>query len=194
MTPTPVGLSGNPGKVADVLGSLDGSTTRFLAALLDEPLKVKVMFQARRPAAGVLPQTVRLRMSAAPDDPVIVRRSQLVAADTGNVISANKVVLDPSHPLVADLDLGTDIPIGYLLSDVEQRRELLQRGVRPWSWGAPEPFSKTRSSVWRSYLIINEGRPVCYIEEVFHPDVAPPPVGASNPGDQHDQPPVAVAG
>ncbi|MEV4116848.1 chorismate pyruvate-lyase family protein [Nonomuraea sp. NPDC049695] len=194
MTPTPLTFSSDPGRVADVLGSLDGSTTRFLSALLDEPLKAKVMLQARRPAAGALPTAVLSRMRPAADDIVIVRRSQLVVADTGAVISENKVVLDIGHPLMADLDLGTDIPIGYLLSEVEQRRELLQRGVRRWSWGMPDPFSTTRPSAWRSYLIVNGGRPICYIEEVFHPDIVAPASQTYGPGEHDERLPVAVAG
>ncbi|MEV4477906.1 chorismate pyruvate-lyase family protein [Nonomuraea sp. NPDC049504] len=175
MTSTHLLFRHEAGRIPDILTSLDGSTTRFLAALLGKQLKARVVLQARRPAAGTVSPAVRARLHAATDDTVLLRRSQLILVETGTVISANKVVLDPGHPLMADIDLGTDIPIGYLLSEVEQRRELLHRGVRPWSWGAPDPFSTARPSLWRSYLIINSGRPLCSIEEVFHPDVVAPP-------------------
>ncbi|MFI6713517.1 chorismate pyruvate-lyase family protein [Nonomuraea sp. NPDC050478] len=181
MTSLPLSLSGDPTKVADVLGNLDGSTTRFLAALLDQPLKARVILQARRPAVTALSRECCLRMGFAVDDIALVRRSQLIIDARDTVISANKVVLDVGHPLMADLDLGTDIPLGYLLGEIEQRREILKRGVRPWSWGCPDPFSTTRASAWRSYLIINSGQPLCHVEEVFHPDVISPPSAASGP-------------
>ncbi|MEV4476647.1 hypothetical protein [Nonomuraea sp. NPDC049504] len=57
-------------KIFDVLRSLDGSTTRFLAALLGKQLKSRVILQAQRPAAGALSPAVRARMNAATDDTV----------------------------------------------------------------------------------------------------------------------------
>ncbi|MEV0151885.1 MULTISPECIES: chorismate pyruvate-lyase family protein [unclassified Nonomuraea] len=184
--------------ITRILLSHDGSTTTLLASLLEEPVRVRVVLQAQRPAATALSPAARVRMDASADDTMIVRRSNLVRP-TGAAISANKVVLDPCHPLAADVITGCDIPLGYLLAGqrVEQRRELLARGVRRWSWGPPDSAGQSRVSVWRSYIIVISGSPAFYIEEVFHPDLIPPlPELLDGEPDEHQEewPDVASAG
>ncbi|MDP4511832.1 chorismate pyruvate-lyase family protein [Nonomuraea turcica] len=177
MTPTafPAVLHVDAHTLTRILLAHDGSTTNLLATAMQEPLSIRVVLQASRPAAGVLATKALARMGAASDDLMILRRSQLILARTGVAVTANKVVLNPRHPSVAPLVDGIDVPIGPLLaaSRVEQHRELLDTGVRRWSWGPPEPVSQTPMSVWRSYVIVLQGRPALYVEEVFHPDLIP---------------------
>ncbi|PZG18043.1 chorismate pyruvate-lyase family protein [Nonomuraea aridisoli] len=161
--------------ITRILLAHDGSTTNLLTTALKEPLGIRVVLQATRPAASVLTPAVQTRMGAGSDDAMILRRSNLIMTRTGAEITANKVVLDPAHPSVSPLVEGIDVPIGRLLAahQVEQRRELLDRGVRRWSWGSPDPLSQSRPSVWRSYLIVLQGRPALYVEEIFHPNLIP---------------------
>ncbi|MBG0818981.1 chorismate pyruvate-lyase family protein [Planomonospora sp. ID82291] len=161
-------LSLTPQAFSRILLRHDGSTTALLAGLLDEPLGVRVLLQAQRSATAVLSPELQSRMALSPDSAVILRRSELIRGNRAP-ISSNKVVMNPAHPLVAELTTGPDIPIGYFLNNqrVEQRRELVDRGMRRHHWG----YERDVPSVWRSYVIFAQGKPLMHIEEVFHPDV-----------------------
>ncbi|WP_449065011.1 chorismate--pyruvate lyase family protein [Planomonospora algeriensis] len=161
-------LSLTPQAFTRILLRHDGSTTALLAGLLDEPLGVRVLLQAQRPAAAVLSPELQARMGLGADSSVVLRLSELIRGGR-TPISSNKVVMDPAHPLVVELTTGPDIPIGYFLNNqrIEQRRELVDRGMRKLHWG----YERDVPSVWRSYVIFAQGKPLMHIDEAFHPDV-----------------------
>jgi len=154
-----------------VLLTNDGSTTAFLSALLAEPLRVRVLVQAHRPAATALPPQLQCQLQLDSAHPVILRRSELIRPD-GRTVSANKVVMVPDHPVIDAIVDGGDVPLGQILraGGIEQRRQILQTGARRWHWGTDAGHLR---SPCRSYLVTISGHPLLYIEETFHPEVIP---------------------
>ncbi|MDP9850464.1 chorismate pyruvate-lyase family protein [Streptosporangium lutulentum] len=149
----------------------DGSTTRILSALVGVRLQLRTLTQDLAPSAQALPQKTRVALSLSAHQKVVVRTSEL-RTPVGLVVSRNRVIMVGSHPMIGEIIARPDHPLGLVLRahQVEQHRQLLDAGIRAVSWEADE---KAVISMWRSYFISIDGKPVLWIEEMFCPRFVP---------------------
>lgn len=157
-----------------LLADSRNTTTALLTDLLGEQPRARIDDQARYLAVEVMGPDLLDRLGLTPERQVVFRRSTLYGADTGRLISVNRVVaLVDAHPVVAAIEDATTVPIGTLLArfGVEGTRELLAVGLQ-WndSWARLEPVGACRS-----YAIhLREGL-LAWVEELFSPSLLPPP-------------------
>ncbi|MEU3598941.1 hypothetical protein ABZ714_09465 [Streptomyces sp. NPDC006798] len=154
-----------------------GLTTELLERHGGHPLRIRVLEQtpaAPEPADPALRAVLRL----APGVPALSRRTELVTP-RGRVVSRNLVLGRlPSDASVAASVTGRTAPMGRALArlGVPNRRTLLTTGLGVW----PGPDGAAPAAA-REYLIHLEGEAPLYVQETFHPAVAPPHSGRAAP-------------
>lgn len=142
-----------------------GSTTALLEERVGAPLTLRVVRQTVRSAGSA---ALRSLLDAEEGRPWIVRRTELLRGGT-SVVSRNLVTGPVPHRAeIADLLASATVPLGRGLADrrVPQHRRLLRVGRSPWP-------PRARSAAWRGYILHLEGEAPLYVEEFFHPAVAP---------------------
>ncbi|MEV0504057.1 hypothetical protein AB0I84_41580 [Streptomyces spectabilis] len=144
-----------------------GSTTALLEHHLGAPLALRLVAQRVRrtgmAAAHLLPL-----LGPHADEPWLVRRTEL-RHHSHAAVSRNLVM----GPLPRRADLCTiltsdTVPLGRALAEhrLPQRRRLLRVGRSPW-----RPLAT--SAAWRGYVVHVDDELPFYVEEFFHPAIAP---------------------
>ncbi|WP_433192005.1 hypothetical protein ACQP1G_24960 [Nocardia sp. CA-107356] len=162
---------------SDVIERFDHPVTRMLLASTDftmpaleaivgAELHIQVLRQGDV-AASQIPATVSAPLQVSGTDRVIVRRSCLITADKVTA-SVNDVVAVRGLAVASGID-DRHIPIGagLISRGVSQRRRMLRAGLTNWP-------DDGRLCAMRAYIMWLGDRPLCYIREVFNPDVIPP--------------------
>lgn len=143
----------------------DGSTTRLLESMLNEPLQVAVEHQEIVPSSIISPF---IREQLAVDQPsrLLERRSMLLLP-SGQWVSRNYVVCKPSLPTAVweALQSGS-LPIGKIWDtyQVKGKRELLGCGTTSES-----ALGSRGIAAYKHYVLWNETSPLMYVREHFHP-------------------------
>jgi chorismate-pyruvate lyase len=143
----------------------DGTVTKILEAYFWEPVEVRTLEQEFFAAEQAV-EWIRVRAG----DRVLIRRAQLVGADSGRIfVNAFSVIRTQLIPTAFRRRLiDREIGIGVLIRDsgLESFREVLEIGVeRPDS--RDPAFGDAGDTVFRTYRIIIEGEPVILITESF---------------------------
>ncbi|WP_280422220.1 chorismate pyruvate-lyase family protein [Nocardia carnea] len=180
----PLGGSGFRDPVTRSLLGHAGFTTPALEAIVGTSLAVRVL-QQYDTDAWRLPTRVADALHLSKRDQVLVRRSELT--DGERTVSTNLVFAVRGR--AADYGVDDDAtPIGRSLMSrgAQQQRHILRVALGAWPDG--------RSCAARSYVMLIDGQPVCYIREFFSPDLVLPghrdPRGHST-WDDEPQPSVA---
>ncbi|AXK33813.1 hypothetical protein DVA86_15260 [Streptomyces armeniacus] len=150
----------------------DGSTTILLEALLDCPLAVLVASQQDVPVEE-LPERAVSALGLSPGDPVVERKSTLVAPD-GAPASMNLVVF-AAPPSGWSGSASDTAPLGKRLHEAStrQHREVLSYGVTEWPGdeAGDEPDDEAgRPCAYKESVIACDDGVRLYVLEKFHPD------------------------
>ncbi|MFI2557249.1 hypothetical protein [Nocardia farcinica] len=158
-------IAGFADPLTRVLLAGDGFTMSSLEAILGAPLLVRVRRQIEVPARR-LPDHVTDALRVPGAERVLLRRSALVTADQ-RLASVNHVVAVRGPATATGLDdVRVPIGAGLIARGVAQRRRILWAGLRRWPDGRP--------CAARSYLMVVQDRPLCFVRESFDPDLVPP--------------------
>ncbi|MFW6639890.1 chorismate--pyruvate lyase family protein [Nocardiopsis algeriensis] len=155
----------------DLLGHL-GSTTLLLEEALGCPLSVRLL-ERRTATASELPARVSRLLGLARSAPVIVRRSEMSAAD-GIPVSRNLVVSDARTPrYLAEILSDPRTPLGRALAATagSGSRRIVSCGRTPWDGEG----TGVGDAPCRDYLIRLPEAPPLYVAERFRPGLAGAP-------------------
>lgn len=136
-----------------------GFTTPALEAIVGATLAVRVLHQYDTYACR-LPRPVVGALRVSGHDRVLVRHSELV--DGEQTVSTNLVFTVGAR--AADYgvdDAATPIGRSLILRGIRQQRHILWVGLASWSDG--------RLCAARTYVMLLDRQPLCYIKEVFSP-------------------------
>ncbi|MEI7033738.1 hypothetical protein [Streptomyces pratensis] len=147
-----------------------GLTTELLEQRGQCMLRVRVVRQTlAEPLVGH--RRLRGMLLLAPGSPALVRRTELVTPQ-GRVVSRNLVIGHlPQSPELCALATDHSVPLGRSLAvrGIPHRRRFLTAGLGVWNGSAGDVPAAARD-----YLMCLDGEAPLYVQETFHPAVAPP--------------------
>ncbi|MEV5546670.1 hypothetical protein AB0L35_11180 [Streptomyces sp. NPDC052309] len=144
-----------------------GSTTALLEQHLATRLTLRLVSQNVQSPHAVA-ATVLPLLGLDTDVPWLVRRTELHDG-SARVVSRNLVMGPlPRRPEMAGILTSATVPLGRALAGLRlpQERRLLRVGRSPWP-------PRSRPAAWRGYVLAVPGESPWYVEEFFHPDIAP---------------------
>ncbi len=143
----------------------DGSTTRLLESMLNEPLRIAVEEQHIVPSSAI-GSPISEFLAADQTSRLLERRSRLLRPN-GEWVSRNYVVCKLSLPSsVWEALQSGSLPIGKIWDAYQLigKRQLLGFG------SAREPALGGSTKVaYKHYVLWNESAPLMYVREHFHP-------------------------